>query len=189
MGLIKAAREVKLGRQLPDLVSELARLVDSGSTLHLAFEELATAYPPPLATELASVIRDLRNGVRFDAALLAWAQRSDREDIQFLVSACRIGAIQGGGNLVSLLEGLAAAMNDEWELIAEARSLTAQARASAWVMTALPFGGLLLFSVLDRSVVAYLFGTPTGRVLLIVGLTLNTLGAVAMSALVKWALR
>lgn len=182
------ARERRLTRQLPDVAAELARLVAAGATLHLAFADLAESAPPPVGVELERLVGDLRRGLLLDRALLRWVERSQRSDVRLLVSACRLG-LSEGGNLVAALEGVAAALDDERELAGETRALTAQARASAHVMTTLPLAGLLLFTVFDRSVVAYLLTTPVGLALLVSGLLLNALGALALVALIRWALR
>lgn len=186
--LSASRRDRALARQLPDVASELARLIDAGWSLAQALEEVARESGRPVSDDLAGVVSDTIYGVTVDDALRGWSERRHRSDVALLVAACRLGSAEGG-DLVVALEGVSAALNDALELSAEASALTAQARTSATVLMVLPFMGLALFTLLDRSVTSFMFGTPSGWVLLALGCGLDGVGAVVMTLLVRWSLR
>lgn len=178
----------RLARQLPDVAAEMARLIDSGSTLTSALQMVAGEFMPPAGPQLAALVESLDFGESLDSVLSGWAEDSRRCDVTLLVAACRLGLAEGG-NLVVALEGVSVALADSLELSDEAAALTAQARTSAIVLMVLPLMGLTLFSILDRSITAFMFGTPAGWMLLLVGGVLDGLGAAVMTLMVRWSLR
>lgn len=181
-------RDRLLARQLPEAAAEMARLVDSGATLTRSLEEVARWSPPPLGDELDDVMTDITYGSPVWEALHKWLVRSGRSDVMLLVVACRLGSTEGG-NLVVALDGVSAALHDALELGEEAAALTSQARTSAVVLMTLPFLGLFTFCVLEPSIVAFVFGTPAGWLLLVTGTVLDAVGAIIMMTLVRWSLR
>lgn len=181
-------RERRLARQLPELAAEMARLVDAGSTLTRSLEDVARESAPPIRDELVGVVTDIVYGLPVDDALKRWLERSGRPDVMLLVAACRLGSAEGG-NLVVALEGVSAALHDSLELAEEAIALTSQARASATALMVLPPFGLVMFGVLEPSVVMFVLGSAPGWVLLTIGGALDMLGAMAMILLVRWSLQ
>lgn len=178
----------RLARQLPDVAAEMARLVDSGSTLTDAFDVTSREFPPPVGPELRTLSEALRYGRSTDGALREWAERASCSGVTLLVAACRLGLAEGG-NLVVALEGVAAALGDSLETADEAVSLTTQARASAFVLMSLPVVGAVLFAVLDPAVTSLLLGTRTGWILLALGVLLDAIGALVMVSMLRWSLR
>ena len=69
--------------------------------------------------------------------------------------------------------------------MAEARSLSAQARLSALVVGAAPAGYLVLSSLADPRSITDLVATPTGRVCFALGLVLETLAVLWMRRIVR----
>lgn len=181
-------KERRLAGQLPDVAAGIARMIDSGSTLVRAIEELSQVVGPPVADELARVSADITFGMSFDRAMRRWSERSGRSDVQLLVVACRVGSAEGG-DIVVALEGASAALNDSLEMADEAAASSSQARASALVLTVLPVVGLVLFTLLEPSVGAYLIGSRSGWILLVSGVMLDGLGLLTMMAMIGRSLR
>lgn len=182
------SRNRRLAAQLPEVAAELARLVDSGSSLANALGEVSRRSIPPVRDELVRVVSETRHGRPIDEALVSWSGRSGREDVSLLVAACRLGSSEGG-NLVVALDGVSAALHDALELADEAAALTSQARTSALVLAILPFIGLVMFATLEPAVGSFVIGSPTGWLLLTIGVLLDGLGAALMVLLVRWSLR
>lgn len=186
--LTRERRERTFARQLPDVAAEMARLVESGSTLQVALRDLSDEYPGPAGEELRSVVTDIDSGLLMDQALELWAMRSPLEGLRLLVAACRIGVAEGG-NLVAALGGVSAALGDSVELAEETRSMTTQARTSAYVIMVLPLIGVATFTVVDPEVARFLFSTLPGLSIIVAGATLDALGAWCMFGMLRWSLR
>jgi tight adherence protein B len=69
----------------------------------------------------------------------------ENADVQLLVNALVVQRATGG-NLVPVLETIYATVRERLAFQGEIRTMTAQVRMTAWVITALPFGlfGMLL---------------------------------------------
>jgi tight adherence protein B len=88
-----------------------------------------------------------------------------------------------GGRVGGMMAALAARAAEEGRLERERRALTAQARASAWVVGSLP---LLMLAVLGfTGRMGALVGTPAGAAILAIGSILEGAGAIAVWLMVR----
>ncbi|WP_226961801.1 MULTISPECIES: type II secretion system F family protein [Streptomyces] len=122
------------------------------------------------------------------AALRSAAERPGAEGLRG-VAACWEVAVQGGASLAAGLERVATALRAERDQHEELRALLAGPRATAWVLAALPLGGLALGSTLGVSPLRTLFGTPAGLLCLGLGALFQWLGMVWVAAIVRAAER
>ena len=170
-------RLIALESQLPSVLQLLAGSLDSGSSLLLAMELAAEEGDPPLATELSRVIAETRVGRPLLESLEAMAERIGSRDISWTVEAIRIQH-QTGGKLADTLRILAEFMRARLEVRGEVRALSAEARISGKVLTALPIGiGSFLF-IFRRGYLDPLISTTFGQLMLgaaVVGIVLGSL--------------
>lgn len=135
--------------QLPAVLQLLAGSLDSGSSLLLAMELAGEEGDPPMATELNRVVAETRVGRPMLEALEAMAARIGSRDISWTVEAIRIQH-QTGGRLADTLRVLADFMRSRGEIRGEIRALSAEARISGKILTALPIGiGAFLYFFQD----------------------------------------
>lgn len=185
----RAARELsRLQRQLPGIAASLARSLRSGATLRVALEEVAAGVDAPARDDLEQMLRGARSGIALDAVLGDWARARRSSSVDLLVAACRFGHAEGG-DPAAALDGAAVSLLDGIEVVDEARAVSSQARTSAAVLVALPVLGAIGFSLLDPSVAATLFATTPGLVCLVLGLSLDALGAWVIARMVRSAIR
>jgi Flp pilus assembly protein TadB len=85
-----------------------------------------------------------------------------------------------GGSLSALLLDLANSLQAQQEFALNVRALTAQARYSGLVVTALPFVVLGVIVLVTPQYVAPLVETTTGRVLVGIALALVTVGQIVI---------
>jgi tight adherence protein B len=88
-----------------------------------------------------------------------------------------------GGRVGGMMATLAARAAEEGRLVRERRALTAQARASAWVVGSLPVAVLAALGCTGR--MGALVGTRAGVAILAVGATLEAAGAIAVWLMVR----
>lgn len=138
-------RLMQIEGQLPPVLQLLAGSLDSGASLGLAIELAAEEGDPPLAIELSRVLAETRVGRPLLESLEAMAERIGSADVAWTVEAIRIQH-QTGGRLADTLRVLAEFMRARQEIRGEIRTLSAEARISAKVLTGLPIAiGLFLF--------------------------------------------
>lgn len=169
--------------------------------------------PDDEAAFLQTLSAELTAGASLRAALAAAAARSERLPLQPAARAASAGlpapvvarllaealpangritgaswllAAESGGPAAAVMQSLAVRAAREGELQRERRSLTAQARASAWVVAGLP-AVLLLGTVASGRLDAG--GDPALAAVVAVGVSLQALGMAVAVAMVRRAER
>ncbi len=153
----------------------LRRRLESSSARRRPEEDLA-AFTGRLAGQAAS-------GARLEPALRAEAER--RASPALLALAAGWGMSERyGAPVVDVIDGLVDGRRDAARSAAAVETALAAPRATASLLAALPFGGVLLGEVVGVSPVTTLVGTPFGRVDLALGLLATWGGRVWMRRLV-----
>jgi tight adherence protein B len=141
--LLKASRRRKaFQEQFPEAVSLIASSLQAGHTFLRAIQMMVEESAPPLSEEFERVVAETRLGDPLVDALERMAVRLDLKDLAWVVQAIRIQQ-EVGGRLADLLFTLADFMRAREDIRREVRVLTAEGRASAYVM-----GGLPIFTFL-----------------------------------------
>ena len=155
-----------------DAVGALAAAVRSGASLAQAIRYAANEAAPPIKDELARVVTDLDTGVALDDALAAWADLRRSADTDLLVGALELHR-RSGGDLPAVLDQVVATIRDRVSIAREVRSLTAQARLSAWILGLLPIGFFGFLWVTSRQDIQGALSTPAGLTCVVLGLALE----------------
>jgi tight adherence protein B len=176
--LLKRMRQKRRERfqaQFPDALMLIGSSLRAGASLGLALSEAATQFGAPLGEELGLVLRELKLGLRLDAALARLERRIPLEDVRMFCSAIKI-AQDTGGNLAETLQTVAESARTRAALEGKLDALTAQGRMQAWIMTALPLAVLLGIQAVDPEGAALLLGTMSGWLVLITVMVLQLAG-------------
>jgi tight adherence protein B len=91
-----------------------------------------------------------------------------------------------GGNLSEILDGLARTVRERYRFFGKLRALTAEARTSAWVVSATPLGLGLFLSLTQPGYMRNLVVDPMGRSILAVGIVAWVSGAVWFQRLTRF---
>lgn len=126
-----------LNRQLPDTLSLLSNALKAGLSLPQALDTVARNTVAPIADELSRVIREMNIGSPTERALTAMVRRTGSEDLDLIVTAIGIQA-SVGGNLARILDSISHTIRQRVQVKGQIAAMTAQARASGWVITLLP---------------------------------------------------
>lgn len=167
---------------LPGLTETLAAGLSSGLSLELAFASAASAQPPPLDRAARRAAAALRLGATPEVALEAFQRDVPSADLAPL--AVTLGAfVRTGGPAGRSLGRVAALHRGRLALEDERAALTAQGRASAFVLILLAPLGMLFFTLATEDYLATLLGR--GRMLLALAILLEVIGAFWLSRLVR----
>jgi tight adherence protein B len=126
-----------LNRQLPDTLSLLSNALKAGLSLPQAMDTTARNTVAPIADELSRVIREVNIGSATERALANMVRRTGSEDLDLIVTAITIQATVGG-NLARILDSISHTIRQRIQIKGQISAMTAQARASGWVVTLLP---------------------------------------------------
>jgi tight adherence protein B len=153
----------------PGVARVLADAIAAGHSVRGAI--LAAA---PADAELARAARALELGERTDEVLDDLRRRAQAPAWDTLTAAILLQA-DAGGDLAGLLRGLAARLEQQRRDAADARSATAQARFTAWLVAALPLGAAILAELASPGFLAGLASEPLTAALAGVSLALQLL--------------
>ncbi len=138
LALKRRARFRRFDEQLPDALDMLVRSLRAGHPVTAAMRLVANQMPDPMGTELGLAVDEMTFGLELREALQHLAERIDSEHLRFMVVAIRIQH-RSGGNLAEVLGSLARLIRDRRRMVKKIQALSAEGRASAWVLSALPF--------------------------------------------------
>jgi tight adherence protein B len=176
--VVKAKKQKKstlIEQQMPEVMDLLSRSLRAGHTLPSAFELAGRETPHPLGTELSIVYEEQRLGIGLNGALQDMVKRVDSHNLRYFVTGVLIQS-ETGGSLAELMEKISNLIRDRLKLRLKVQSLTAEGRASAVMLCALPIV-LFLFLYLSRpQYIMVLFSDPLGKKLLIGALASMFLG-------------
>jgi tight adherence protein B len=175
----RVRRKKRILSQIPVLLDLLAGHVKAGHSLPESLSETVALLPRGIREEMAWVLRQIRLGVGPVEAFTRWERRIDEEEVSLLVKPLR-AAVPGGGNIVDLLERTRDILRLRHRADEKLRSMTAQARLQAVVLTMLGPAFAAVLSRIDPGFFPKLVGTAQGKTLLLLSGTLQALGWVAI---------
>lgn len=168
--------------QLPSLLHSLSRALRAGMTLHAALQHVA-ADSSVAGDGLRQCARRVRDGAPINDEVDRWAAGLAHRDADLVRAVVNTGAATGSA-LASSFDRAAASLQERADLRREIEALTAQARASAALLTVAPIVFLLVVAMADRSVLVVAVSSPAGRVALASGVVLDLAGWIWMRYLV-----
>jgi tight adherence protein B len=172
----------------PDALDLVGRAVKAGLPVNEALAVAGREIVDPVGSELRRALDQVQIGVEMVDALQQTADRIRVADFRFLVVALALQR-KTGGSLAETLANLSSVIRARKALRLKARALSAEAKASAAVLAALPFvvGGLMY--VMNRDLGRVLFVDPRGRFMVGVAFLSLVTGLGTMAAIVRRALR
>lgn len=131
-------RLAKFEEQLPEALDMMARALQAGhpfvDTLRMIGEEMHD----PIGGEFAIVFNDINYGMTSKTAFLGLLSRVPSISLNTLITAVLIQQ-ESGGKLAEILLKISAVIRSRFRLNRRVRTLSAEGRMSAWVLTLLPF--------------------------------------------------
>lgn len=181
---LRLARQHKIAQSLPDALLQIAASLRAGSGFVTAVQMYVAQQRGPLAQEFSLMLRELRVGIRFDGALENLGERVQSEDLDLLVSAVMISN-DVGGNLAGILQELSGTIRNKLMLEGKMKTLTAQGKLQALVISALPVAVLLALVVMEPEATLPIFHGLLGWACLSVMLVMQIAGALMIGRIVR----
>lgn len=172
---IKKKRMKKLNGQLPDALAIISNGLRAGFSFTQAMSVAANELESPIRDEFLRVIRDNSIGKTLDEALMDLSYRTDDEDIDMFITALIIQR-KVGGNLAEIMDTIGATIRDRMRIRGEIKTLTAQGRISAMIISALPFFVAFMIFILNRDYIMELFKNPIGIGMVVIALVMQVVG-------------
>lgn len=158
--------------QLADAVTSIAAAVRAGRSVPQAISFATAEAAPPLRTSLEGFDEAVSLGVPFDEALTRWSGAVDTPDGRLVAGVLALHR-RSGGDLPSVLDGVARTLRERRAAAVEIRALTAQARLSGTILGVLPFGFFAFLWLTSRDEIEGALRSPAGLAAIALGLLLE----------------
>jgi tight adherence protein B len=134
----KAKRQQAFADQLPDVLQLVTTALRSGYGIMQALDAVAEETEEPARSEFAHVLVESRLGRDLSESMRALAERMASVDMEWVVGALDINR-DTGSNLSEVLGQVSITIRERQGMAREVRTLTAEGRLSARILTAMPF--------------------------------------------------
>lgn len=138
----ESKRRAAFADQLPEVLQLVTTALRSGFGLTQALESVAEDAEEPARSEFAHVLAEARLGRDLSDSMTALAHRMRSKDLEWVVSAIDINR-DTGGNLSEILDRVGTTIRERGRIARQVRTLTAEGRLSARILTATPLLMLL----------------------------------------------
>lgn len=180
-----ARRAEKFLVVLPEAIDVIVRGIKAGLPVIESITAVGEEFPDPVGAEFRGVGERVKLGASIEDALWDIAERVGKPEFNFLAISVAIQR-ETGGNLGEALENLSSILRQRQQMKLKVRALSSEARASAYILGAMPFVMTLLIYVVNSSYISALFVDPRGHMLLAAGVGSITLGALVMARMVRF---
>ena len=178
VGAVRFYRRRRVKRfdaQLTGALQQMSNSLRAGLTLQQAVDQVGRDWDPPLGQEFALLTKEVKLGVAAEEALANLAGRIGSEDVELVATSTNV-ARQMGGNLAEMFETIAATIRERFRLEGKIRALTSQGKMQGLIVSTLPFLIGLFFASVRPDLMAPMFESAFGYVLLSIVVVLEAIG-------------
>ena len=180
-----ASRRKAFVQQLELVLRMLASALRAGLGLRQAMISVTEEVAEPARGELTRVIGQTNIGISIYDALDALANRMPSNEMLITVRTIRAQS-QTGGDLAKILEKVANTIRDRRRIHQKIRALTAEGRASGYIIAALPPLLGIVISLTQHEMARSLFRTQIGHITLGTVVLLEAAAAFTISRILKF---
>jgi tight adherence protein B len=178
-------RQAKFTHEFANAIDIIVRGIKSGLPLADCLQIIATESPEPVRSEFIDLVEQQRVGVPLPRAFERMYERTPLQEVNFFAIVIAIQA-QTGGNLAEALGNLSQVLRDRYRLQAKVKALSAEAKASAWILGALPPGVMLLVYISTPHYVSLLWQSKAGNLMLIASGIWMLIGILVMRKMINF---
>lgn len=166
LNMERLKRMDKFEEQLPDALDTISRALRAGhpfnESLHLIGEEM----DDPIAREFEITFADINYGGDTRSALLHLLERVPSVSMMAVITSVLIQR-ETGGNLGEVLAKISAVIRGRFRFARKVKTLSAEGRMSAWILTLQPLAMVVLLQVTTPDYLTMLVDDPFGQKLII----------------------
>jgi tight adherence protein B len=174
----------RIERQFPEALDLMGRAMRAGHAFPSAIKMVAEEMADPLGRDFRILFDEMNYGVPTNEALVHLADRVPVPDVSYFVVAVMIQR-ESGGNLAEVLDKISVIVRARLKLLGDIRTLSAEGRLSAIILTALPFCVGLTVNLLNPEFMSVLWTDPMGLRMVGVALFMMLLGILWMRSIIR----
>jgi tight adherence protein B len=178
-------RQNKFLDEFANSIDVIVRGVKSGLPLNECLGIIGRESPSPVREEFHELVEQQRVGVPLSECFDRMIGRVPLPEVKFFAIVVAIQQ-QAGGNLSEALGNLSGVLRDRKRLQAKVKALSAEAKASAGVLGALPFVVMTMVYLTTPNYIAILWTAKMGQFLLLVAGIWMTMGLLVMRKMINF---
>ncbi len=148
---LRKRRQRLFGALFPDAIDIIVRSLRAGHPVPVAIAMVARELRDPIGSEFGIVTDEITYGADLETAMRNLFFRVGTDDLPLFVTAVAIQS-STGGNLGEILENLSGVIRQRFKMRRKIRALSAEGRASALILSSLPFA---MFAVINFMVPSF----------------------------------
>ncbi|WP_137718201.1 type II secretion system F family protein [Methylobacillus flagellatus] len=184
LGYLASRRQKQHDDQLPAMISSFITTLRSGGTPMTALQSVAKHGRDPISTSMTMVADALQLGRPPSQAWQEWAEYWDTRATRLLARGVRI-KWEAGGQMTSMLQHILDTLEFRKRMELRVSALTAQAKLSAWVLSALPIALFWVGYSFRPDLINAMINDDFGRKLLYAAAIFNVLGFIWLRRMAK----
>lgn len=160
VGTAQKSRLKRFDNQLGDMLNLMVNGLRAGFSTLQAMEAVSRELPSPISVEFHRVVQEMQLGITMEEALDHLLRRINSDDLDMVITAINVQR-EVGGNLAEILDTISFTIRERVRIRGEISSLTAQGRATAWVISLLPVVLMALLFLVNRPYLMEFFNPET----------------------------
>lgn len=183
LGFLAGKRRAKFSDQLGDTLQLLSGSLRAGHSILRAIEAASSESLAPTSEEMRRVITETSLGRDLLSSLNDIAERMRSEDFVWISQAIQINR-EVGGNLAEVLDQVNETIRERNEIKGHIRSLAAEGKFSAYILMAMPFGIVLMLTLVNPGYEDPMFTQPLGWAMIGASVVMMTIGGLWMRKII-----
>lgn len=169
-------RFAKFEEQLPEALEVMTRALRAGHPFNETLRIVSEEMDDPLAREFGLTFDEINYGGDVRFAMQSLLDRVPSLSLMAVVTSVLVQR-ETGGNLAEILQNISGVVRGRFRFQRRVRTLTAEGRLSAWILTLIPFVLFGIMAVVTPDYAMALVKEPGGLKLVFISLVLIFIGA------------
>jgi tight adherence protein B len=178
-------RQAKFLVEFANAIDIIVRGIKSGLPISDCLQIIGTEMPEPVKGEFIDLVEQQKIGVPLSRAFERMYERMPLQEVNFFAIVIAIQS-QTGGNLAEALNNLSQVLRDRYRLQAKVKAFSAEAKASAMIIGALPPIVMLLVFLTSPNYIMLLWTEKLGNMMLIAGGIWMLIGILVMRKMINF---
>lgn len=178
-------RQKKFLEEFPDALESMVRLLKAGMPVGEAIAMVSREFTGPVGEEMSKVYDEQKIGISMAEACLHAAERMPITEMQMFATGIAIQQ-QTGSSLSEILINLAKVIRARFRLKRKVQALSAEAKASAMIIGALPIIVGLGMTVINPDYMYPLYNTLKGKYMLYGAIAWMCCGVAIMKQMINF---
>ena len=175
IGFLRSRRLARINAQLGEALTLVSNALRSGLSLQQGIELVVEEMDPPISEEFATVVKETKLGLPLDEALGNLAERVPTPDLDMVVTSI-VTIRETGANLAEVFDVIAHTVRERKKVEGKIQAMTAEGMTQGVMMCGVPPALIMAFYFLDPTLVAPLFNTVLGIMMLMIIVALDAMG-------------